>query len=117
MDLSRGGARFLSTQSLKTGARLELEIAGPVGERPLRLSGQVRWSWLHPTHSFEIGVEFAPYGDVPGANPPAELARIVALETLFAPREVRTEGWPVDHPPLLCPPPSHRPVPHLSAAS
>jgi len=95
MDLSRGGARFLSSGSLKPGARLELEIAVPDGERPMLLSGRVSWSWLHPSHSYEVGVEFDPYGDVPGANAPEVLDRIVVLEALLAPRPAGTGDCPV----------------------
>lgn len=84
MDMSRGGVRFLASRPLKPGAYLELEIDVPDGKSPIRVSGRVVWSWLRPARSYEVGVEFEPYGDVARANHPEALRRMVGLESRFA---------------------------------
>lgn len=90
LDLSRGGARFLASERLSTGAQVDLEIELCDEPQPLLLSGRVRWSWLHPSGRFEVGVQFEPYGEQPGANAPVELHRIAVLEALHCAVE---NGW------------------------
>lgn len=81
ISLSRGGVRFVAQEPVSAGARLDLEVALPDGDGPLRLSGRVRHSWRATSHRFDVSVQFEPYGDRPDANPLAALHRLVDLES------------------------------------
>jgi len=108
MDLSRGGARFLASRSLKPGARIEVEVEIPDDARPILLTGKVVWSCLHPSHNHEVAVEFDPYGDLARTNTPEKLRRIADLEACFAPDGAggSVGGLPTPFAPTLLPLPA-----------
>jgi hypothetical protein len=79
-DISYGGVRFLSDSRIKSGAELDLDISIP-GEEPLRFKGKVVRisSPSGQSYQYEIGVQFHPYGDKKGCNPPENLERLKML--------------------------------------
>jgi len=85
LDISRGGVRFLTQQTLKNGKRILLQISIP-GERiPLNLKGHVRWSSFNAgkSYRFQAGVQFNAYGEKKDQNYPGSLVKIIALEQKF----------------------------------
>jgi len=77
-DISYGGVRFLSDSQIKDGAELVLDIRIPGESEPLRFKGKVVWVTPHlgKSYAFEIGVQFHPYGNKKGLNPPGNLERL-----------------------------------------
>jgi hypothetical protein len=84
-DISRGGVGFLCNAPLKIDADVTMKIIIPGGGAPLILKGRVRWILLNPekSYKYQIGVQFAPYGEKRGENDLEILQRIIALETQF----------------------------------
>jgi len=82
-NLSRGGGGFLSGTSPRAGERVRLRITVPGEPRRIEVLAHVAWSVLGGGGTYHVGVEFAPYGGTRGANDPAVLERIEALETRF----------------------------------
>ena len=82
-DLARGGARFLSECPPPRGTFLRLRIRLPGERDPIEARGRVEWSLVSHGRVHHVGIEFAPYGRGPGANDPAVLDRILALEDRF----------------------------------
>ena len=85
LDISRGGIRFLSTENLPLDTRLHLSIQVPGDPSPLKMDGLVRWAAPNIGQSFkyQLGVQFAPYGDKKGMNYPGSLVKIIAYEQKF----------------------------------
>ncbi|MCX6560358.1 MAG: PilZ domain-containing protein [Candidatus Aminicenantes bacterium] len=85
LDISRGGIRFLSTENLPLDTRLHLSIQVPGDPSPLKMDGLVRWAAPNIGQSFkyQLGVQFAPYGDKKGMNYPGSLVKIIAFEQKF----------------------------------
>lgn len=79
-DLSRGGVRFSTPGPAPRGTLLELQLQLPDADDALKLRGRVVWTRLSSGQFHEVGVEFAPYGDGPGANAMSALERLVELE-------------------------------------
>jgi hypothetical protein len=79
-DLSRGGVRFFTPGPAPPGTHLDLQLQLPDAPDALKLRGHVVWTRLSSGQFHEVGVEFAPYGEAPGANPPGALERLAALE-------------------------------------
>ncbi len=84
-DLSRGGVRFFARQEIPVETNLELEILIPGEPVPLKMRGKVRWtaSVESKNYHFQIGVQFAPYGEEKTHNYPGNLVKIIALEQKF----------------------------------
>lgn len=80
-DISFGGVRFLSDSRIKVGAQLALDIRIPGQSKPLRFKGKVVWVAPHPgqSYQYEIGVQFHPYGEKKGLNPPENLECLKAV--------------------------------------
>ncbi len=80
-DISYGGVRFLSNSQIKSGAELVLDIRIPGESDPLHFKGKVAWVAPHPgqSYQYEIGVQFHPYGEKKGLNPPENLERLKAV--------------------------------------
>lgn len=59
-DLSREGLKMNSSQDIKEGTQIEMEINIPDDPKPVQTSGKVMWS--HPSHEekkgYEQGVRF-----------------------------------------------------------
>lgn len=93
IDMSRGGVRFLSQNSIKINTKLILEIALPGETIPLIQTGIVRWSSFHvgKSYKYQIGVQFDPYGEKKGQNYPGNLTKIIALEQKFVPSQKEEE--------------------------
>ena len=85
-DISRGGLRFLSQESLNIDDEVSLKIAIPGEQIPLFLKGKVRWTApkTHKKYKQQTGVQFYPYGEKKGQNYPGALVKIIALEQKFA---------------------------------
>jgi hypothetical protein len=82
-DISRGGLRFVSNESLAVDVTVTVHIIMPQGDEVLVLQGNVRWIDVNPgqSYKYQIGIQFAPYGTGKGENDPEVLKRIIALET------------------------------------
>jgi hypothetical protein len=85
LDISRGGIRFLSTEDIALDTRLHLSIQVPGDPSPLKMDGLVRWAAPNIGQSFkyQLGVQFAAYGDKKGMNYPGSLVKIIAYEQKF----------------------------------
>jgi hypothetical protein len=95
IDLSRGGVRFLTSIKLQLDKPVILKISIPGEEEPLELFGHIRWFAAAPDRSYryQFGVQFDPYGDKEGFNPPRTLDRLIALEQA---NPVECEGPDID---------------------
>jgi hypothetical protein len=82
-DISRGGLRFLCDTLLRAAAKVTVRITLPGEDSPLVLRGSVRWATVHAgkSYKYQVGVQFAPYGNNRGDNDPSVLQQIIALET------------------------------------
>ncbi len=86
LDLSLGGLQFLLQQGIKPDTNLSLKIYGPEGDLLLMLKGVVAWVTLNPekSYSYQIGVQFNPYGEKKGYNPPGCLDTLLDLERRYS---------------------------------
>lgn len=86
LDISRGGAKFLSNDRPKVGLRIDVRIYIPEASQPLEMAAVVCWVGINPEFSyrFQIGIAFAPYGSWKNANPPALLGQIKKLESAYS---------------------------------
>jgi len=94
LDISRGGLRFLTQESLNMNTNITMHISLP-GERvPFEMKGQVRWVAANTgkSYKFQVGVQFNPYGEKKGQNYPGALVKIIALEQKFAPAAEENQG-------------------------
>jgi hypothetical protein len=85
LDISRGGVRFLTQNTIKAKTPVSLQISVP-GERiPLNLKGHVRWLSFNPgkSYKYQVGVQFNTYGEKKEQNYPGTLVKIIALEQKF----------------------------------
>ena len=84
-DISRGGLRFLCMEKLKKGTKIYIYITIPDLNEELALSGTVRWIGPNPNNSytFQVGVQFLPYGHSKSLNPPQYLEKIKQLERIY----------------------------------
>ena len=88
-DISRGGIRFLCSKRIELGSLINLKIATPGEQIPLNLIGTVKWigTSAGKRYSYQIGVQFSPYGEGKNQNYPGALVKIIALEQKFAPAD------------------------------
>ena len=63
LDLSSGGARFLSEHAFTAGERFELQLLLPAAQEPVTLKARVAWVRSAQMRMTELGVTFDP-GDV-----------------------------------------------------
>lgn len=84
IDLSRGGAAFVTLRPLRPGTHLDLEIVVPGDAPALQVRGRLVSSWPQNSGAHRAGVEFEPYGASAGDTPPAVLTRIAGLEARAA---------------------------------
>ncbi len=84
-DISRGGLLLACPDFLKTGTKISVKIVIPGDKMPLVMKGKVTRSALNPEKSYryQIGIQFAPYGEKKGENSSEALARICAWEERF----------------------------------
>jgi len=85
VDISRGGLRLLTDSLLKAEAKVFLKIFIPGDADELDLKGRVTWVALNPERSYkyQVGIQFAPYGEKKGENSPEVLTRLKTLEEKF----------------------------------
>jgi hypothetical protein len=85
-DLSRGGVRFLTAAPARAGTLVHVTLHVPGEPEPLRLRGSVAWNLVSSGQIYNLAVAFAPYTPGTGANDPAALERLVAIEARFLTR-------------------------------
>lgn len=85
VDISRGGLRLLTDSLLKVEAKVALKIFIPGDADALDFKGRVNWAAPHHERSFkyQVGVQFAPYGEKKGENSLEVLKRLKVLEERF----------------------------------
>jgi PilZ domain len=85
VDVSRGGLRFLYHEALEAGTAVELKIVIPGENDPLFFKGEVAWTSLNPgrSYKYQVGIQFAPFGERRGQNSRETLARIISFEERF----------------------------------
>ncbi len=83
-NVSKGGLAFESRRPVSRGATLRVQLWLPDASEPIELVGETRWCTRLPHGCFRVGLQFAPYGNGPGMNPPAVLAALRALEAKYA---------------------------------
>ena len=84
VNVSKGGLAFESRWPVSRGATLRLQLWLPGEPEPVELVGETRWCTRLPYGGFRVGVQFSPYGNGPGMNPPAALKALRALEGKYA---------------------------------
>jgi len=94
VDISRGGLRLLTDNLIKVEARVTLKIFIPGDASALDLKGKVNRVAPNPERSFkyQVGMQFAPYGEKKGENSLEVLKRLKALEEKF----LGVKGTPAD---------------------
>jgi len=61
-NISKSGLAFYAMEQLRSGEQLLMKVQFPDGKK-LRLVGRIRWQDEYDdTDTFEIGVQFAPFG-------------------------------------------------------
>lgn len=85
VDISRGGLRLLTGNIIKAEAKVVLKIFIPGDADALELKGRVTWVALNSERSYkyQVGIQFAPYGEKKGENSREVLKRLKALEERF----------------------------------
>jgi hypothetical protein len=83
-NVSKGGLAFESRWPVSRGATLRVQLWLPDDTEAIELVGETRWCTRLPHRHFRVGLQFAPYGNGPGMNPPAALAALRALEAKYA---------------------------------
>lgn len=82
-DLARGGVRFMTPLPPGEGMPVKVTLKIPGEASPLVLEGTVVWTLLSGGQLHQAAVAFEPYSAAPGANDPATLERLVAIEARF----------------------------------
>jgi Tfp pilus assembly protein PilZ len=82
LDISRGGARFLTNERIKVGLPVRIKLAIPDTEQQPEINAIVRWVSRNREESYryQTGVSFNPYGNGKKANPAEVLDFIKTLE-------------------------------------
>lgn len=85
LDISCGGLRFLSQKRLQGNTEVSLNILDPNETSLMVLRGRVVRVSLHQgaSYSYQVGVQFRPFGLKKGFNPPESLEKLFDLESLF----------------------------------
>ena len=86
LNLSRGGAKFLSDERPRVGMEIDVRIHIPEIDQTLELSGVIRWAGRNheASYQFQAGISFAPYGNSKNENPPEALDAIKRLESAYS---------------------------------
>jgi hypothetical protein len=86
LDLSRGGAKFLSDYRLKVGLEIDVRIHIPEIDETLEMAAVVRWVGRNPeaSYSFQTGIAFSPYGTGKRENAPEILDELKQLESTYS---------------------------------
>lgn len=86
LDLSRGGAKFLSDHRLKVGLEIDVQVHLPEVDQTLEMAAVVRWVSRNPeaSYRFQTGIAFAPYGTRKRENPPEILDQLKQLEFAYS---------------------------------
>lgn len=94
VDISRGGLRLLTNSLLKVEARVTLMILIPGDAVALDLRGKVNWVApnLEKSFKYQVGIQFAPYGENKGENSLEVFKRLKAIEERF----LGVKGTPAD---------------------
>lgn len=84
-DVSYGGVRFLSQEKLKIKSGIAVKLFTPEDDEPLVFEGKIVRVFHHPgqSYKYQIGVQFLPYRQKKGFNPPENLARLKAFEKKY----------------------------------
>jgi hypothetical protein len=92
VDLSRGGAKFLSDHRLKVGLEIDVRIHIPEVDETLEMSAMVRWVGRNPgtSYRFQTGIAFSPYGTRKRENAPEILDQLKQLESAYGIEEDET---------------------------
>lgn len=94
VDISRGGLRLFTDGLLKEEARVTLKLFIPGDADALVLKGKVNWVApnLERSFKYQVGIQFAPYGEKKGENSLEVLKRLKILEEIF----LGAKGTPAD---------------------
>ena len=84
-DISRGGLRLACPDFIEADTKVSVKIVVPGDETPLVMKGMVTWNALDPEKScrYQIGIQFASYGEKKGENSNEALKRITEWEERF----------------------------------
>ncbi len=71
LDLSKGGAKFLSHQKLTPGKDIKIQLRIPGYDKIWSILAQIRWINKNPEQSYpyQIGISFHSFGTKKGKNP------------------------------------------------
>ena len=85
-DVSYGGVRFLSQEKIKVKSRIAVKISMPEEEESITFEGEIARVTYHPgqSYTFQIGVQFLPYREKKGFNPPENLLLLKSLEKKYS---------------------------------
>ncbi len=82
IDLSRGGARFLSHSRLEPGKSIFVKLNIPNTQCPCEIKATIRWISKNPepSYRYQTGISFHPYGTKKNENPVKALYFLEKLE-------------------------------------
>ena len=86
IDISKGGASFLTDQRIKPGSPIVIKLTIPDIDSPLEIICTTRWIAKNREESyrFQTGLSFNTYGDNKNQNRPEILDTLNNLEINFA---------------------------------
>ena len=87
LDMSRGGARFLTNDRIKLGLSVKVKLAIPDAKQAPEINAVVRWVSKNREESYryQTGIAFNAYGDGKKENPTEILSFIKSLESKYLP--------------------------------
>jgi len=82
INMSKGGAKFLSNERLRAGKSITIKITIPGKEESVEILADVRWISKNPEQSYryQTGIAFNSYGVKKNENPVEILAFFESLE-------------------------------------
>jgi len=82
LDLSKGGASFLTNQRIKIGASIIVKLSIPGVDSPLEILSVIKWVSRNREESYiyQTGIAFNAYGEKKNQNSPKILEVLTNLE-------------------------------------
>jgi hypothetical protein len=97
VDISCGGIKYQGKKSVKINTGVIVKISIPGERTPLLLQGEIRWlSTEEDKETFEVGVQFNPYGEEKNQNYPGLMVKLLELEHKYASTQSDISKYEID---------------------
>jgi hypothetical protein len=97
LDISCGGIKYQGKKSVKINTEIIVKIFIPGERNPLLLQGEVRWlSTEEDKETFQVGVQFNPYGEDKNQNYPGLMVKLLELEHKYASPQSDISKYEID---------------------